>query len=124
MTAMNLLKETKKILKDHEKTLDDIVFFGVPGVFQMTREDFEIEANKYYDAGFGGEEVCTAFKLVGKDFWLERNAYDGSEWWEFKKLPVFEDTPFYNEPASKFQDERKHPLWSGWRFEFDMEEYV
>ena len=26
--------------------------------------------------------------VVGKDFWLERNNYDGSEWWEFKQVPV------------------------------------
>lgn len=119
-----LLKETEKILERHGKTLDDIVFFGVPGAWQMTREDFEIEANKQYDAGFGEEEVCTRLKLVGKDFWLERNSYDGNEWWEFKKLPPIEDTPFCSEPASKFQDDRKHLLWSGWRSEFDMEEYI
>ena len=25
--------------------------------------------------------------IVGKDFWLERVEYDGSEWWEFKTMP-------------------------------------
>lgn len=26
--------------------------------------------------------------VVGKDFWLERHEYDGSEWWEFKSIPM------------------------------------
>jgi hypothetical protein len=25
--------------------------------------------------------------VVGKDWWLERHEYDGSEWWEFKTMP-------------------------------------
>lgn len=25
--------------------------------------------------------------VVGDDWWLERHEYDGSEWWEFKRLP-------------------------------------
>jgi len=25
--------------------------------------------------------------VVGEDWWLERGEYDGSEWWEFKRLP-------------------------------------
>ena len=25
--------------------------------------------------------------VVGKDFWIERHEYDGSELWEFKRMP-------------------------------------
>lgn len=26
--------------------------------------------------------------VVGNNWWLERHNYDGSEWWEFKRLPT------------------------------------
>ena len=26
-------------------------------------------------------------RIVGKDWWLEREEYDGSEWWEFRTFP-------------------------------------
>lgn len=32
--------------------------------------------------------VATDLVLVGDDWWIERAEYDGSEWWEFKSIPV------------------------------------
>lgn len=32
--------------------------------------------------------------VVGKDFWLERGEYDGSEWWSFKTTPQCESDKF------------------------------
>jgi hypothetical protein len=40
-----------------------------------------------YDDGFGGNEIPLSLVVVGDDWWLERGEYDGSEWWEFKRLP-------------------------------------
>ena len=57
----------------------------------MTVEDFIEHANFEYNDGYGIEEINTDLILVGKDFWLERHEYDGSEWWEYKSMPNVND---------------------------------
>ena len=81
----NLLDETIEKLKDYGKTLDDIVWFG-NGKFRID-DDIKDFLNVDYDSGYGGQEIACDLLLVGKDFWLERHEYDGSEWWEFKRFP-------------------------------------
>ena len=85
---MNLLKETEEILKLWGKSLDDITcVFG--DEFQITIDNFiEIAKRTDYDDGYGLEEIATDLIVAGKDFWLERHEYDGSEWWEFKEHPT------------------------------------
>ena len=47
-----------------------------------------------YDNGYGGQELFGT--IVFKDgTWLERGEYDGSEWWEHRKLPT-EESLFSN----------------------------
>jgi len=41
-----------------------------------------------YDSGYGATKVAKDLVIVGEDWWLERCEYNGSEWWEFKTLPV------------------------------------
>lgn len=91
---MNLLSETKDILKENNKSSEDVEFVMIgqddysesqPVYFSW--EQFAEAANFQYDDGFGGCEIVLELKVVGKDFWLERREYDGSEWWEFKTLP-------------------------------------
>ena len=42
-----------------------------------------------YDNGYGGQDLFGT--IVFKDgIWLERGEYDGSEWWEYRKLPTEE----------------------------------
>lgn len=49
----------------------------------------EILASIDYDNGYGGQELFGT--IVFKDgTWLERGEYDGSEWWEHRKLPTEE----------------------------------
>lgn len=83
---VNLLKETISILKENGKTLEDVKFvcseFGTTDI-----GTFINAADKEYDNDFGGEEVLISLQIVGDDWWLERQTYDGSEWWEFKTLP-------------------------------------
>ena len=57
----------------------------------MTVKEFLEHANFEYNDGFGSEEINTELILVGKDFWLERHEYDGSEWWEYKSMPNVND---------------------------------
>ena len=86
---MNLLNETRDILLSNNKTFDDVIFVGDEATHtKMTVKDFLEHANVEYKNGFGIEEINTELILVGKDFWLERHEYDGSEWWEYKLLLI------------------------------------
>lgn len=85
---MNLFEETIKELKEHGKTIDDIRWVGCKD-YSIFFEDFiELARNTNYDDGYGAPQVCIDLLVVGKDFWLERHEYDGSEWWEYKSIPV------------------------------------
>lgn len=86
----NLLKETEKALKENGKSLSDIEWVGC-SLFQIDIGQFLDLADADYDPGYGAPEVATDLLVVGKDFWLERNEYDGSEWWEFKAYPAKPD---------------------------------
>ena len=88
----NLLKETKETLELHSKTFDDVIFVGDEATHsKMTVKEFLEHANVEYKNGYGIEEINTDLILVGKDFWLERHEYDGSEWWEYKSMPNVND---------------------------------
>lgn len=84
---INLLYETENILKEHNKTLEDIVWIGNEDYY-VDIEKFKDIANTEYFNGYGFEEVATDLIIVGNNWWLERHVYDGSEWWEYKTLPV------------------------------------
>ena len=89
---MNLLNETRDILLSNNKTFDDVIFIGDRTTHtKMTVKDFLEHANVEYNGGYGIEEINTELILVGKDFWLERGTYDGSEWWEYKSMPNIND---------------------------------
>jgi hypothetical protein len=40
-----------------------------------------------YDDGYGGQELFGMVWLKDGG-WLERGEYDGSEWWEYKYVPI------------------------------------
>lgn len=95
----NLLEETIECLKENGKSESDVLWVGrnYTKGYRETREhitykgtwkDFRSRADFRYDAGFGANEIPMDLIVVGKDFWLERHEYDGSEWWEFKAMPV------------------------------------
>jgi hypothetical protein len=84
----NLLKETLEVLESCGKTADDVLFV-TDGERSCAWSNFsERAATIRYDDGFGGREIVGGLKVVGDDWWLERGEYDGSEWWEFKTLPL------------------------------------
>lgn len=93
----NLLEETIECLLDNNRTETDVLWVGRNYYDYETKErvcykntwkDFCSKADFEYDAGFGGNEIPMDLIVVGKDFWLERHEYDGSEWWEFKTMPI------------------------------------
>ena len=88
LLLMNLLLETQKALEENGKTSDDVEFV-TDGVCSCPWEVFAAQASTIdYDNGYGGAEINQSLQIVGKDWWLERHEYDGSEWWEYKTLPV------------------------------------
>ena len=87
----NLWEETIEILSEYGKTFDDVLFIQGDD-FEITKDNFETVAkHANYDSGFGAQRVAKDLILVGKDWWLERGEYDGSEWWCFKTIPQKKD---------------------------------
>jgi hypothetical protein len=84
---VNLLQETISVLTDNGKTPSDVRWVGC-GLVSAPWEEFARLADRTYDNGYGGAEVSGLLVIVGDDWWLERHEYDGSEWWEFKRLPT------------------------------------
>lgn len=85
---MNLWKETIQVLKENNKLFDDVnIICG--NDFQITKENFmEIAQKTDYDSGYGGQEVARDLKIIGNNFMMIRNEYDGSEWWEFESFSI------------------------------------
>ena len=83
----NLLEETKATLAEYNLDLKDVSWVGI-GLYRIPWEVFRRVADQFYDNGYGGAEVNENLIVCGDDWWLERHEYDGSEWWEFKRMPV------------------------------------
>lgn len=83
----NLWKETIRVLEEHGKTFENVEY--IQGAdFGITKENFEKIAKKSdYDSGFGAARVAEDLVVVGDNWWIERNDYDGNEWWEYKEKP-------------------------------------
>ncbi|MBE6081491.1 MAG: hypothetical protein E7205_02245 [Tissierellaceae bacterium] len=56
----------------------------------MTLDKFIELADVIYDDGYGSVEVATDLIIVGKDFFMIREEYDGSEWWEYYSMDMFQ----------------------------------
>jgi hypothetical protein len=83
---MNLLQETIQILKDHDKAPSDIHWIGI-GDSWFSWDDFQALADIEYDNGFGGIEIAEDLVIVGGNWWMTRDEYDGAEGWEFHTRP-------------------------------------
>lgn len=83
----NLKDETLQILVEHGKTIDDVRWAGSKE-YTIPLDNFWEKADTEYDNGYGAPEIFGDLLVVGDDFWLERNEYDGSEWWEYKAFPA------------------------------------
>lgn len=86
----NLLQETQEDITRNHKSVEDVQWVGSKdGEYSISWEQFAALARDItYDSGFGGNEIVDDLVVVGSDWWLERHEYDGSEWWEFKTLPI------------------------------------
>ena len=103
---MNLLKETLKVLKEHNKTWQDVRFISnYDGEIPLGR--FKTIADQIYDESYGFTEVRDDLVIVGDDWWLDRRDYDGAEWWEFNHMPDKPDTVDYTWCVFKDQDKNE-----------------
>ena len=103
---VNLLNEIQLDLKANNVTESEIEWVGTNKAWYSWEEFKPIAQEINYDAGFGSDEINETLIIVGKDWWLERHEYDGSEWFEFKKLPTREQRT--KEVPTK---ERIHSPW-------------
>lgn len=88
---MNLWDETIKCMDSLDKKIQDIEFISVHGkkieICDM-KEVFDVD----YDPGYGTAYIPPSLTIVFEDnSWLERQSYDGSEWWTYKSPPVLEE---------------------------------
>ena len=84
----NLWEETINLLGDHGKSFEDVLFIRGDD-FGITKDNFEEVAKKSdYYSGYGAQHIAKDLALVGKDWWIERDEYDGAEWWKFKTIPI------------------------------------
>ena len=85
----NLLQETIEELKRYGLKEEDVRWVGTRnGKYAISWEEFKKIAKKFnYDAGFGAWYVPLDLVVVGDDWWLERQEYDGAEWWEYRTTP-------------------------------------
>lgn len=83
----NLLQETRSYIEKCEKTTDDVKWVG-NGEYVISWEEFTKIADVEYDSGYGAQEIASDLLIVGDNWWLEREEYDGSEGWSFKTMPL------------------------------------
>lgn len=86
MSKINLWEETLEVLKKYNKTFDDVEYI-ITNSYIMPKDMYSKISNVTYNNGYGLPVVNTSLKLCGKDWWLERGEYDGSEWFDFKTMP-------------------------------------
>ena len=84
---INLLQETREALKDRFLQESDVLWVGTVE-HNMPWSMFALIANVNYENGFGSQNVCADLLIVGKDWWFERDEYDGSENWTFNTMPL------------------------------------
>lgn len=83
----NLWEETNYALNCQNITWDEVLCV-CGGDFRITKENFEeIARQTDYDNGYGAPEIAEDLVVMGVDWWMTRDEYDGSEWWEFHKMP-------------------------------------
>ena len=82
-----LWNETIEDLREHGKTFADVRWIGTRDA-RIPLDSFRRLADVVYDSDYGGQRVAADLLVVGDDWWMERHEYDGSEWWEFKTMPV------------------------------------
>ena len=101
----NLKEETLDCLSAVGKTPADIRWIGSMSE-EIPIDKFWEAADREYDCGYGLPEVNNIY-VVGDGWWLERQEYDGSEWWSYKTLLKKPD---------QISSDPVHLIFDGWRY--------
>lgn len=84
----NLWDETMRELANHNLDFDRDVIQVQTVDGYINKELFKMMAMAInYDSGYGSAEIREDLLIVGDGWWLERDEYDGSEWWVFRTKP-------------------------------------
>lgn len=105
---MNLWEETIDDLKHHDKSWNDVIWVGTSRT-EISKDTFEALAKKTnYDEGYGWQEVATNLIIVGNNWFMQRDEYDGAERWIFRTM--------FSRPKKKVNVSHLsiHPGHSGW----------
>lgn len=105
--TINLLEEARDKLNEHGLTPDLVLWVGAVDYGWFSWEEFAALSNTEYDNSFGFVYVRRDLLIVGLDWWLERQEYEGSESWKFKRLPL---KPAFNITDPK---EQMKLIWEG-----------
>lgn len=83
----NLWKETIDVLKEWGSTFEDVIaIYG--NDFKITKENFKEVAQKTeYYSGYGAPKVAIDLKILGRNFIMIREEYDGAENWQYICIP-------------------------------------
>ena len=89
MEMTNLWEETVRVLNRNGLDFDKDVIQVQTAEGYIDKELFKMMAMAiYYDSGYGSAEIREDLTIVGEGWWLERDEYDGSEWWAFCATPA------------------------------------
>jgi len=89
--VINAKTELLEDLKDGEVLAATVMHMGKKFILKRGHSEndwlqFLEQLDFNYDNGWGRQELYGTVWLWD-DTWMERGEYDGSEWWEHKKLP-------------------------------------
>ena len=85
----NLWDETVRKLATHNLDFDKDVIQVQTYEGYINKEVFKMMAMATnYDSGYGAAEIREDLVIMGNGWWLERDEYDGSEWWTYCVAPT------------------------------------
>lgn len=98
-------KEIKETFKDETidaitesgHLLEDVMFIGSnDGKYRVSIDKFLEISNFTYNSGYGASNIPTDLIVYFKDkSYITRGEYDGSEWWEYNKPLIYNETDEY-----------------------------
>jgi len=112
-----LLTETLETLKHRGYTPEDVICVFT-NTSKFSWEDFAKVADVEYDGGYGAQEVAEDLQIMGKDWWMDRHEYDGSECWVFHAKPDVDSLPYTKPNVLTI---RSLSDWGGWMAHADIE---
>lgn len=95
----NLLEETIEDISENDLSTNDIIYIGTDPTrygpyYSCDWETYQNIADFEYDNGYGGNEIPLDLIILFRDgSFMERNEYDGSEWWSVRRpIAIPQDT--------------------------------